>query len=115
MGSKKDKDKNNKQALIERMKRGDIGLIDDPDEEREILEAYDSDNLERVEDVEAKKREIVEAARRTSLKTKRISIRVGEDDLEKLKVKAAESGIPYQTLLGSLIHQFVTGKVSLLI
>ncbi len=115
MGSKKDKDKNVNKELIEKLRRGETGIIDDPEEELEVLEAYERGELAHVENVEAKKRELVDAAGKTSLKTKRISIRVVEDDLEKLKVKAAESGIPYQTLLGSLIHQYVTGKVSLLI
>ena len=47
-----------------------------------------------------------EAARNTLNKTKNINIRLSEKDLHKLKVKAAEDGIPYQTLAGSVLHRF---------
>jgi predicted DNA binding CopG/RHH family protein len=53
----------------------------------------------------ARKAELEEAARNT-LKRKRISIMVRERDLEKLKAKAAKLGMPYQTLINSILHQY---------
>lgn len=48
-------------------------------------------------------------------KTKRINIRVKTEDLLKLKAKATENKIPYQTLLGSLIHQFAHNQIKLVL
>jgi predicted DNA binding CopG/RHH family protein len=111
MGSRKNyKDK---KEMIDALRKGEIGLIDDPEEEQEILEAYEKGELKQVENAEIKKMELVEAAGNKSPKTKRISIRLSENDLERLKIKAAETGIPYQTLIGSLIHQYASGRLSL--
>ena len=44
-------------------------------------------------------------------KTKNINIRVAEYDMLMLKWKSAEVNIPYQTILSSLIHQYVENKV----
>lgn len=101
-----------KKELIEALRSGETGLSDDPEEEREILEAYEKRELIPVEDDEEKKRELIEAARNMPTKTKRISLRLPEQDLEKIKIKAAETGIPYQTLIGSLIHQYATGRLA---
>lgn len=51
------------------------------------------------------KKEAMEAARNTLNKTKNINIRLTERDLHKLKVKAMEEGIPYQTLASSILHK----------
>lgn len=101
-----------KNAIIDDLESGKIGLIDDPDEEKEILEAYESGELIPVENQEEKKRELVEAAWNTAPKTKRISIRLTEQDLERLRMKASEVGIPYQTIIGSLVHQYASGKLT---
>lgn len=54
-----------------------------------------------------------EAAGNTTAKNKTMNIRVSETDLSKIKAKAIEAGIPYQTIVGSLIHQYVEGKIEL--
>ncbi|NIM14345.1 MAG: antitoxin [Candidatus Aminicenantes bacterium] len=100
-----------KKELLDALRNGETGLIDDPEEEREILEAYEKGELIPVENHEEKKKELIEAARNTPIKTKRITIRLSEQDLERLKVKAAETGIPYQTLIGSLVHQYASGRL----
>jgi len=46
-------------------------------------------------------------------KDKRITIRVGIDDLESIQNKAIESGIPYQTLISSILRKFARGKISI--
>ena len=51
------------------------------------------------------------AARTTMLKDKRMNIRIAGKDMELLKTKALEEGIPYQTLVSSVLHKFVTGKL----
>jgi predicted DNA binding CopG/RHH family protein len=44
-------------------------------------------------------------------KTKNINIRISAYDIEKVKQKSAEEGIPYQTLISSIIHKYITGKL----
>jgi predicted DNA binding CopG/RHH family protein len=107
------KEYKNKKEMVEALRSGELGLIDDPGEEQEILDAYEKGELIPVDNHEQKRRELIEAARNTPIKTKRISIRLAEQDLEQLKIKSQETGIPYQTIVGSLIHQYATGRLSL--
>jgi len=53
----------------------------------------------------------VEAILSTVNKTKNINIRISAHDLEKVKHKSVEEGIPYQTLISSVIHKYVSGKL----
>jgi len=53
----------------------------------------------------------VEAIISAANKTKNINIRISAYDIEKVKQKSAEEGIPYQTLISSVIHRYVTGKL----
>ena len=49
-------------------------------------------------------------ARNTLRKDKRVNIRISSKDLENVQVLAIEEGLPYQTLIASIIHKFITGK-----
>lgn len=44
-------------------------------------------------------------------KSRRINIRLSPQDLEGMQQRAVEEGIPYQTLVASIIHKFVTGRL----
>ena len=44
-------------------------------------------------------------------KTKNINIRISAYDIEKVKQLSTEEGIPYQTLISSVIHKYITGKL----
>jgi len=44
-------------------------------------------------------------------KTRNINIRISEYDIAKVKQRATEEGIPYQTLISSVIHKYITGKL----
>lgn len=46
-------------------------------------------------------------------KTRAISIRLSQRDLEALRSRAREVGIPYQSLIGSLVHQYAEGKIKI--
>lgn len=80
-------------------------------EEREILNAYITGRLKRV----TLSREEIEryrsAARAVARKDKRINIRISARDLEDLQVKAMEEGMPYQTLIASVLHKYAAGKL----
>ena len=78
----------------------------DPEEE-EILKAFEEGKLVRVKNLEKEKKVLREAARNTLKKTTSVILRLSEKVVHKLKVKAAEEGIPYQTLASSILHKFV--------
>jgi predicted DNA binding CopG/RHH family protein len=59
-----------------------------------------------VDNLKQAKKDAVAAAQTTLGKTKNINIRLSEKDLQKIKVLAAQKGLPYQTLISSLLHQF---------
>ena len=50
-------------------------------------------------------------ARATTAKNERMNIRMNERDLKALKARAVEQGLPYQTLVSSVLHKYVTGRL----
>ncbi|ASQ91697.1 antitoxin [Prosthecochloris sp. GSB1] len=81
-------------------------------DEEEILRSYEQDEWVSVRDFKKLREEYAAYAHNTFKKNKRINIRISESDLSRLKAKSLEEGIPYQTLVSSLIHRYVTGKIS---
>lgn len=93
-------------------------MIDDKvfDEEldgevREFLEAYERGETVPVPNMEAQIAEYQEAARVFLRKERRVNIRITNQDLFALKELALEDGIPYQTLMSSILHKYVTGRL----
>jgi len=82
-------------------------------EEKELFESVEYGEWKPVSKKEKKKivSEFQKAAKNTFSKSKSISLRLNENDLLKLKARALEEGLPYQTLLNSLVHKFVSGKM----
>jgi predicted DNA binding CopG/RHH family protein len=79
--------------------------------ELEILTAFEKDQLESV----ATKAELAKfkaAARATSIKDRRVNIRLSSGDLSDIRVKALEQGMPYQTLIASVLHKYATGRLA---
>lgn len=78
------------------------------EEEKRLLKEVEAGEWVRIKDFEKKKKELAEAARYSIRlkKNKNINIRVSEEILQKLKTKAAEEGLPYQTLISSVLHKF---------
>lgn len=79
-------------------------------EEKELLKSYENEEWETIKDFKKKKNEYQKAARNTSIKNRRINIRLSEKDLSNLKAKSLEEGMPYQTLVASIIHKYISGK-----
>ena len=75
-------------------------------EENEILDAYENGELKSVPDVKGEIKRYGRYAKNTLLKNKRINIRISEWDIVHIQRKAVEEGIPYQTLISSLIHKY---------
>ena len=79
--------------------------------ERQILSAYESGKLKSVVTSDASLRRYREYARATLTKNRRINIRVSTQDVSDIQARAAEEGMPYQTLMASVLHKFATGKL----
>jgi predicted DNA binding CopG/RHH family protein len=80
-------------------------------EELELLESLENDEWQSVKDLDQEIRGHQKIAKNTMKKDKRINIRVSSKDLEMLKTTAVELGLPYQTLVSSILHQYVTGRL----
>jgi len=80
-------------------------------EEQEILDAYDEGELELRLPSDSEKKDISSFATETFRKSTRITIRLYEHDLRGIQKKAMEKGIPYQTLISSMIHQYIEGDL----
>lgn len=79
--------------------------------EEEVLAAFESGALLPVATREELER-IRESARATTTKDQRINIRLSAGDLRDIQVKAMQEGMPYQTLIASVLHKYVTGKLA---
>lgn len=79
--------------------------------ELEVLSAFEKGQLKSV----ATKAELAKfkaAARATAIKDRRVNIRLSSGDLSDIQVKALEEGVPYQTLIASVLHKYVTGRLA---
>jgi len=80
-------------------------------EEREILEAFDNGELKRSAAAEDTKKQHQAYAQAILKKDARINIRLPSKDLRGLQKKALAEGIPYQTLIASILHKYVEGRL----
>lgn len=78
--------------------------------EREILSAFEKGGLKSVA-TKAELQKFREAARATAVKDRRVNIRLSSIDLNDIQVKALEEGMPYQTLIASVLHKYVSGRL----
>ena len=80
-------------------------------EEKEILEALESGEIQLERPSKALLADLAKAGENTFKKDKRINIRLSRHDLLGIQRKAAQKGIPYQALISGLIHQYVEGDL----
>lgn len=80
-------------------------------EEKELLESYEADEWQPVNNLAEAKKAYQEYARATFKKDKRVNIRISGKDLEAIQKRALEEGLPYQTLISSVLHKFVSGRL----
>lgn len=81
-------------------------------EEQGILEQFERGELRRVDAVEDEMETARQAARNTFNKTRRVNLRVTGRDFNLAHARAREEGIPYQTLLSSAIHKYLSGRLT---
>ena len=79
-------------------------------EEKEELEVIENGEYVEVEDMKKEIEKAKLAAKATLNKTRNINIRLSEQDLYRLKARAVEEGLPYQTLVSSIVHKAVAVK-----
>lgn len=80
-------------------------------EEREILEHFERGTLRSAPGAEREMDAARRAARNTFNKTRRVNLRMTERDFNLAHARAREEGIPYQTLLYSVIHKYLSGRL----
>ena len=83
------------------------------DEERQLIKDIENDVFVSVPNKEEEIKRLRSYAANYLKKDKRLTLRVAKVDLEKIQDKAIKSGIPYQTLISSLIRQYANGRISL--
>jgi predicted DNA binding CopG/RHH family protein len=81
-------------------------------EEQKLIESLDRDNWKSTRDLEGWKTLLSKTAVNTLTKDQRMNIRITKNDLDGIKLKAVEEGIPYQTLVASIIHKYITGRLT---
>ena len=80
-------------------------------EELELLASYENEEWQSAQELKEEKTKYQAYARATFRKDKRINIRISEPDLLSLQKRAIREGIPYQTLVSSILHKYVTGTL----
>ena len=81
-------------------------------EEQEILDSYERGEWKTVNNLKHEINVAKKAVKNTLRKDARINIRLSSNDLTRIKQKAAFEGIPYQTLIASILHKYAAGHPS---
>jgi predicted DNA binding CopG/RHH family protein len=81
-------------------------------EEKDLMESIERDEWQSVANIDQEKEKAISAARNTLKKDKRINLRLTQKDYHQIQIKAIEEGIPYQTLISSLVHKYLNGSLS---
>lgn len=79
-------------------------------EEEEILDAIENGEWGAVKPKRDELNRYAQIAKNTFKKDQRMNIRISKADLDRIKARAAEEGIPYQTLVASIIHKYASGN-----
>jgi predicted DNA binding CopG/RHH family protein len=86
--------------------------------EKELSDAIENGNLETIKNHKEEKEKIVKAVKyklAKNKKDKRVNIRIVSSDLEKIQTKALENGLPYQTLITTILKQYANGKIKIIL
>jgi len=81
-------------------------------EERDLMQSIENDNWQQVENFDQEKKKAVAAAQNTLKKDKRINLRLTQKDYNQIQIRAVEEGIPYQTLISSIVHRYLNGSLT---
>lgn len=81
-------------------------------EEKDLMESIERDEWQPVKNFDQETKKAMEAARNTLKKDKRINLRLSQKDYHQIQIKAIEEGIPYQTLISSIVHKYLNGTLA---
>lgn len=81
-------------------------------EEKAILTAFEAGKLRSIPKLEATKKRLQNIAKAHGIKNRRISLRMTEWDFIRIQEEALKAGLPYQSLLSSIIHKYLTGQLN---
>jgi len=76
-----------------------------------VLRAFEKGRLKSVA-TKSELERLKAAARATAIKDRRVNIRLSSIDLKDIQTRALEEGVPYQTLIASVLHKYVTGRLT---
>lgn len=82
-------------------------------EEKELLSSFEREEWKTVKQIQKEKKFAKEAAKKTLQKDVRINIRLSSSDVANIKQIAAYEGLPYQTLIASILHKYASGHLYL--
>ena len=77
--------------------------------EKDLMESIEKGEWHPVKNLDQEKKASIEAARNTLRKDKRINLRLTQKDYHQIILRAMEEGIPYQTLVASIVHKYLNG------
>jgi predicted DNA binding CopG/RHH family protein len=80
-------------------------------EEKELLKSIENGEWRQIPNFKKETKRYQESARETLRKNKRVNIRMTERDLVRIQKKAIEEGLPYQTLISSVLHKYINGRM----
>ena len=80
-------------------------------EEKDLMESVERGEWQPVKNITEEKEKAMLAARNSLKKDKRINLRLTQKDYYQIQIKAIEEGIPYQTLISSLVHKYINGTL----
>ena len=80
-------------------------------EEKDILDSVERGEWKRIPDFKQESARYKQAARATLRKDKRVNIRMTERDLIHFQKTAVHEGLPYQTLISSILHKYINGRL----
>ena len=81
------------------------------EEDKELLESVEKGEWQSISDFESEAEQYQAYAKATFRKDKRINIRISQRDLIKLQQRALAEGLPYQTMIASILHKYVSGRL----
>lgn len=79
--------------------------------EKGLLASVERGEWKSARRLDAERRRYQKHAEATLKKTRRVNIRISDQDLQAIQRRALEEGLPYQTLISSLLHKYVSGRL----
>lgn len=96
--------------MMDKINKNAVKPIDQ--EEKDLMESIERDEWQPVKNFDWERKKAIEAARNTLKKDKRINLRLSQRDYHQIQIKAIEEGIPYQTLISSIVHKYLDGSLA---